>query len=507
MEVHAQLLTTQKLFSPSPNLSSSPPNTLISPFDLALPGSLPVLNLACVEKALVAASVLKCSINDTSQFERKHYFYPDNPSGYQITQNRWPIASEGVLAFGENKETRVNRIQLETDTGKSKKAEIHGFYADDVEEDAVGTVDLDFNRAGSPLIEVVFEPDIVSPADASLAVLYLRNLLRHVSVCDGKFELGSIRCDLNVSVWHGEKDEPIPDIERLGNRVEVKNLNSLKSIVGAATYEFNRQKKLLASSPDTLIDQETRTYDKKKGVTIPMRRKESSVDYRFLPDPDLPPLILSKIPDFDVEEIVKSIPELPDEARERLAAQYKLSADVAAVLVADPAFIGFFDITVSTADSLTPSKKTPTLAANLITNVLFALLKENGEEEEGKVTPENVGEIVALLNEGKITKKMSKEILTILHSSEGEEGRAVSDVVEEHGFVVENDSEALVKICVDTITNPDFEKQLKQFKEGDEKKRGKMEKFFFGKVMAASRGMADAETLKEALGGALEKFV
>lgn len=238
-----------------------------------------------------------------------------------------------------------------------------------------------------------------------------------------------------------------------------------------------------------------------------MRRKESSVDYRFLPDPDLPPLILSKIPDFDVEEIVKSIPELPDEARERLAAQYKLSADVAAVLVADPAFIGFFDITVSTADSLTPSKKTPTLAANLITNVLFALLKENGEEEEGKVTPENVGEIVALLNEGKITKKMSKEILTILHSSEGEEGRAVSDVVEEHGFVVENDSEALVKICVDTITNPDFEKQLKQFKEGDEKKRGKMEKFFFGKVMAASRGMADAETLKEALGGALEKFV
>ena len=460
LEVHAQLLTRNKLFTQSLNLPSSPPNTLLSPFDLALPGSLPVLNFDCVEKALVAATVLKCRINDTSRFERKHYFYPDNPSGYQITQNRWPIASEGVLEFGDGQKSLINRIQLETDTGKSKRAGVHGFY-DDVEEDAVGTVDLDFNRAGSPLIEIVFEPDITSPSDASLAVLSLRNLLRHVSVCDGKFELGSIRCDLNVSVWHGTKDEDIPEIGRLGNRVEVKNLNSLKSIVSAATYEFSRQSALLSSSPSVPITQETRTFCKKTSRTVPMRKKESTTDYRFLPDPDLPPLVLSSIPSLCIPTLQSNIPELPSAALSRLVEQYKLPKEVASVIISSPSYISFLDTAVETAEARSKKgsrKSTGKLAANLITNVLFALVKSNvdsGAEESDsvvgpatRVTGVDVGEVVGMLNEGVITKKMGKDIITLLHEGSYEGTMSVEEVVEEHGFKVENDGGALVEVSM-----------------------------------------------------------
>ena len=276
---------------------------------MAVPGSLPVLNTSCVSLAILASLSLSCSIHDVSRFERKHYFYPDLPHGYQVTQNAKPLASKGELVYGEDKKiTKVkqvrhrrrhglqnillivglsappihrDQVQLETDTGKSKK------------NPNTGSVDVDYNRAGSALIEVVFDPDIESPRDAADALRALRDLMKEKGVCDGRFESGSMRCDLNVSLWTGEGE--------WGERVEVKNMNSIRAVEDAANYEVERQRGVIEGGG--AVARETRMFDKKAGVSIPMRKKEGGTDYRFMFDPDVPPLVVSKVEGLDLDEL------------------------------------------------------------------------------------------------------------------------------------------------------------------------------------------------------------
>jgi aspartyl-tRNA(Asn)/glutamyl-tRNA(Gln) amidotransferase subunit B len=296
LEIHAQLNIPTKLFSscPRPTSTFAKPNSHIRPFDVSVPGFLPRLSREAVHAAVLSAAALKCEIPHMSRFERKHYFYADLPLGYQVTQQRWPLAREGVLLcqFKPKKNgekpmadsffsPRIERIQLEQDTGKTIMV---------TRKD--GTIDslVDFNRAGCALIEIVFHPDLRSSIQAATTVETLRNLLRHIGTCDGKMEEGSLRCDLNVSVAPVDGEGDI--LKRTGKRVEVKNLNSLRQIQAAAEYEAIRQVKALLDEKPT--DQETRTFEVKSGKTIVMRTKEGVKDYRFMPEPDLPPIILSR---------------------------------------------------------------------------------------------------------------------------------------------------------------------------------------------------------------------
>ena len=296
LEIHAQLNIPTKLFSscPRPTSTFAKPNSHIRPFDVSVPGFLPRLSREAVHAAVLSAAALKCEIPHMSRFERKHYFYADLPLGYQVTQQRWPLAREGVLLcqFKPKKNgekpmadssfsPRIERIQLEQDTGKTTMM---------TRKD--GTIDslVDFNRAGCALIEIVFHPDLRSSIQAATTVETLRNLLRHIGTCDGKMEEGSLRCDLNVSIAPVDGEGDI--LKRTGKRVEVKNLNSLRQIQVAAEYEAIRQVKALLDEKPT--DQETRTFEVKSGKTIVMRTKEGAKDYRFMPEPDLPPIILSR---------------------------------------------------------------------------------------------------------------------------------------------------------------------------------------------------------------------
>ncbi len=508
LEVHAQLNTARKLFSPSLNaasMASSSPNTHLSSFDLALPGSLPKLNFEAVELALVAAKSLDCNINNMSVFERKHYFYPDLPAGYQITQNRWPIASGGVLGFAEGASTAVNRIQLETDTGKSTaNTEVD----DEVEE--LGTVSLDYNRAGAPLIEIVFEPDIKSPVHAGQAVASLQRLLRHVNVCDGKFEMGQMRADLNVSIFRSEDDE-IPPMSELNNRVEVKNLNSIKAIIAAAEYEFDRQVGIVEDGG--VVEQETRMFDKKVGVTVPMRRKVGAVDYRFMVDPDLPPLILSEC--IDVERIISKMPELPDATKERLEQSYGISTEAARLIVHD-GYTDYFEDAVRVAGG------NADVVATYLTNDVFALVKEwretklretlaadsggdiTDESVEDALTPKQLGEVIALIVSKKVTSKMGKKLLTLLFTTEI--GGDVADVVKKQGMIVVSDTKVLEEMVEDVLTSEEFEKNLKVLLTGDDRKQEKTAKFFFGKCMQKSKGMADVDRLRDAIQAVADKL-
>lgn len=302
LEIHAQLNIATKLFSgcPRPTSTFAKPNTHVYPFDVGVPGFLPVLSQEAVQAAVLSAAATKCHIPHVSRFERKHYFYADLPLGYQVTQQRWPLARDGVLVCqgsqGSKKRkknkspgddsfsARIERIQLEQDTGKTTMMPRSDGVVDSL---------VDFNRAGCALIEIVFYPDLRSSIQAATAVETLRNLLRHIGTCDGKMEDGSLRCDLNVSVAPllEDSDGTETDIlKRTGNRVEVKNLNSLRQVQQAAEYEAIRQVEALMHDRPT--SQETRTFDVKSGRTVVIRTKEGAKDYRFMPEPDLPPLVL-----------------------------------------------------------------------------------------------------------------------------------------------------------------------------------------------------------------------
>jgi len=570
VEIHAQLDISTKLFSgcPVPNSATdgkslaalATPNSSVWPFDLGIPGFLPRLSAEAVRAAVLSAGAMKCRLPLVSRFERKHYFYADLPLGYQVTQQRWPLAKDGVLACrssgsnaGKKKKKkskksggdddgfslRIDRVQLEQDTGKT----LVDAFTNPVTKQKESLVD--FNRAGRALIEVVSHPDLRSSTQAAIAVETLRSLFKHIGTCDGKMEEGSLRCDLNVSIAPIDSGNPGSSdcdvISRTGNRVEVKNLNSVRQVQQAAEYEALRQSKAIVLD-DSPTSQETRTFDVKGNRTVVIRTKEGAKDYRFMPEPDLPPLVLNEealgkgIKDVD-SFLEKNLPELPDDARQRLQDEYGLSEYLAGVITSDPPSIEFFDESVHEARlqladenrnvSDREKRKIPETVANLLCNELFALVREFEMQrliEEGlvdstgggvsdssirfsRVSGYQLGEVVALVLEGVISNTMAKQLLRVLYSDamEGESDSATRSprkVARERGFQLITDAEELAKLCREAIDSSPNE--MERYQLGG-KFATKITKFLLGKAMGASRGNAHPERLNEVLAEVLEE--
>jgi aspartyl-tRNA(Asn)/glutamyl-tRNA(Gln) amidotransferase subunit B len=483
---------------------------------------LPRLSREAVHAAVLTAAATKCNIPYMSRFERKHYFYADSPLGYQVTQQRWPLAKDGVLVCrkepkGKKKKkktadhdefsVRIERIQLEQDTGKTIMTTRQG------ETESL----VDFNRAGSALIEIVFHPDLRSASDAATTVETLRNLLRYIGTCDGKMEEGSLRCDLNVSIAPVHvSEEEVDLLEYAGNRVEVKNLNSLRQVLQAAEYEAVRQAEALVDGDPT--SQETRTFDVKTGKTVVLRTKGGAKDYRFLPEPDLPPIVLD--PEvFGGQDLTtflaRNLPELPDDARKRLKDEYDLSDYLTGVLTSDPPAIKMFDAAVQSARDHVGEKiqsRVPEAVGNFLSNELFSLVRDSesqkrheetgsvGSIQHSTVDGQQLGELVALVLEGEISNTMAKQILNILYNEE--HGKSPREVAGDRGFKLITDPEELAKICREVITdNPE---ELERYKMGGKFAR-KITKLLIGKAMAASRANAHPERLNEVLRDVLDE--
>ena len=461
LEVHAQATTEAKLFSGASTAFGAAPNDHVSLVDAAMPGMLPVINERAVEQAVRTGLGLKAEINRRSVFDRKNYFYPDLPQGYQISQFSDPIVGKGevpiVLENGETRTIRLTRIHLEQDAGKS----LH-------DQDSSATF-VDLNRAGVVLMEIVSEPDIRSSEEAAAYVTKLRSTMRYLGTCDGNMEEGSLRCDANVSVRK-------PGGE-LGTRCEVKNVNSIRFLRQAIDYEARRQVDLLEDGGE--IAQETRLFDADKGVTRSMRSKEEAHDYRYFPDPDLLPLVLTEE---YIARIKADLPELPEEKKARFVAELNLSAYDAEVLVAERAVADYFEKAAAGRDAKT--------AANWITSELFgALNRHDLEIGDSPISASQLGGLVDLIADGTISGRIAREVFEEMWES----GKDAADIVEEKGLKQVSDSGELEAIVDQVIASG--ETQVAQFREGNEKVLG----WFVGQVMKLSQGKANPQIVNEIL--------
>lgn len=574
IEIHAQLSVPTKLFSSSPTkhneeLShfSDTTNNSISLHDIGYPGTLPTISRKSLQYAVLSAAALQCDIQKKSRFERKHYFYPDLPLGYQVTQQRWPLAKEGILRcrrykppqakdHKQNKkkgidkndqssktelskffDVGIDRIQIEQDTGKTTTT-THGSNEISL---------IDFNRAGSTLIEIVFKPQIKSAHEAASVASTVQSLLKHIGTCDGKMEDGSLRIDLNVSIAPvndtGDLEVATPSLQSqnpfqkylppgAGNRVEVKNLNSLRQIIQSVEYEGLRQAKIRLSG--AVINQETRTFDAKNGMTAKLRDKGGAVDYRFMPEPDLPPLILNHDV-FDGETLATflsdKLPELPEQAVIRLMDEYGLTESTALVITSDRPAIFFYEeavkICIENLDVKNDSvvKVVYVAISNWLCNDLLALVKESALSKEtnslnqtddtddalnhpisieySNVNSHRLGMLVALVQNEVVSTKQAKKLLDIMYKEELlSEPRTIAD---ERGLKLISDPNELKALCRNTILDPLHQKQLDQYNQGG-KNIQKMRKFYIGKIMTASQGNAHPELLKDALNHALDEI-
>lgn len=461
LEIHAQVISKAKLFSGAATTFGAEPNTQVSPVDAGMPGMLPVLNGFCVEQAVKTGLALEAEINKVSIFERKNYFYPDLPQGYQISQYQHPIVGRGRVILdlpdGTTKEIGIVRLHLEQDAGKS----LHGARE--------GVTLVDLNRCGVALMEIVTAPDIRAPEEAALFLKKLRSLLRYVGTCDGNMEEGSLRCDANVSVRRvGET--------RLGTRCEIKNVNSMRFIAKAIEYEARRQVELLESGG--VVEQETRLFDASKGETRSMRSKEEAHDYRYFPDPDLLPLELD---DALIERLRRELPELPDAKKARFMREYGLSAYDAGVLVAERACADYFEALARGRDAKQ--------AANWVINELFGALARRGLDIEAcPLPPEALGEILDLIAEGKISGKIAKEVF----QEAFETGARPRQIVEAKGLEQVTDAAAIEPI-VDRLL-ADNPAQV-----ANVQKNPKVLGWFVGQVMKATGGRANPELVNTLL--------
>ena len=471
LEVHVQLLTATKIFCGCANRFGSAPNTNVCAVCLGLPGALPVLNEKAVEFAVLASIALDCKVRERSIFARKNYFYPDLPKGYQISQYDKPLAEHGWIevptADGKTKKIGITRIHMEEDAGKS----LHDGFPDS----AVRTY-LDLNRCGTPLIEIVSEPDIRTPDEAFEYLTRLKEILLYTGVSDCSMEEGSLRCDANVSVR-------LKGAERFGTKAEVKNVNSFKFIRAALEYEIERQIEVIESGGRVL--QETRLWNANEGRTHSMRSKEQAHDYRYFPEPDLPPLMVS--PEF-LEAARKKLPELPEARRARMIAEYELSAKDAQTLTASREFADRFESSAKTA-------RNPRRVANLMLSEIGGRLKALGlEQEQSPVSMPGIVQAADLLDEGKISSKQMKQ----LFDAAFEKGEDFGTVYEREKPEQITDSSALEKMIDDVIAaNP---KQVEQYRAGKKTVAG----FFVGQVMRASKGQANPALLNELVAKKLE---
>jgi aspartyl-tRNA(Asn)/glutamyl-tRNA(Gln) amidotransferase subunit B len=470
LEVHVQLLTATKAFCGCANRFGAAPNTNVCAVCLGLPGALPVLNAKAVEFAALAALALNCEVRERSIFARKNYFYPDLPKGYQISQYDKPIAEHGwieVPVAGGNgssplstKRIGITRLHMEEDAGKS----LHEGLSD-----SATRTSLDLNRCGTPLVEIVSEPDIRTPEEAFEYLTRLKEILLYTGVSDCNMEEGSLRCDANVSVRPRGQ-------EKFGTKAEVKNVNSFKFIRAALEYEIERQVELIEQGGRVM--QETRLWNADEGRTYAMRSKEQAHDYRYFPEPDLPPVIVSAEL---LAEVKKKLPELPEARRERMIAEYELSAQDAHTLTASREFADRFEAAAKKA-------RNPRRVANLLLSEVAGRLKALGlEQEQSPVTMAGIVLAADLLDEGKISSKQLKQILDVCF----EKGEDFGAVYEREKPEQLTDSSAIEKLIDETIAaNP---KQVEQYRAGKKTLAG----FFVGQVMRASKGQANPALLNE----------
>jgi aspartyl-tRNA(Asn)/glutamyl-tRNA(Gln) amidotransferase subunit B len=461
LEVHAQVVSSAKLFSGAATDFGAEPNTQVSTIDAAFPGMLPVINKHCVEQAVKTGLGLEAQINLTSVFDRKNYFYADLPAGYQISQYTQPVVGKGRITLdmpdGSSREIGITRLHLEQDAGKS----LHDQHP--------SLTYVDLNRAGVALMEIVSEPDMRSAEEAGAYLRKLRSILRYLGTCDGNMEEGSMRCDCNVSVRRpGEK---------LGTRNEIKNVNSVRFVMQAIEYEARRQIEVLEDGGEIL--QETRLFDSGRGVTRPMRSKEHAHDYRYFPDPDLLPLRLDPA---WVDGLKQRLPELPDRKMARFVAAYGLSADDAGVLVAEQATAAYFETVAKGRDAK--------LAANWVMGDLFAVLNRQGVGiEQSPVTAAALGEMLDLIADGTISGRLAKDVFAAMV----ETGERPGKIVEERGLKQVTDMGA-IEAMIDAVLAAQADK-VAEYRAGKDKLFG----FFVGQVMKAAQGKANPAALNEIL--------
>jgi aspartyl-tRNA(Asn)/glutamyl-tRNA(Gln) amidotransferase subunit B len=464
LEIHAQLATKSKIFSGSATAYGAPPNAQANLVDLGYPGVLPVLNGEAVRMAVKFGLSIGAQISRHSVFARKNYFYPDLPKGYQISQYELPIVGKGsieiVLDDGARKVVGVTRAHLEEDAGKS------------LHEGLPGVSGIDLNRAGTPLVEIVSEPDMRSAKEAVAYMKKVHTLVRYLEICDGNMQEGSFRCDANVSVRKN-------GAEKFGTRAEIKNLNSFRFVEKAINYEVARQIDLLESGGKVV--QETRLYDPDKDETRSMRSKEEANDYRYFPDPDLLPVELDEK---FVETVRSTLPELPDQKAARLGSQYGLSAYDAGVLIASRELADYYEAVVREVP------KEPKLAANWVMGELAASLNKEGlEVQSGKLPAERLAGLLKRIEDQTISGKIAKEVFEAMWAT----GGAADAIIEEKGLKQITDSSAIEKAIEDVMAkNPG---QLAEFRAGKDKLFG----FFVGQVMKATGGKANPAQLNELL--------
>ena len=467
LEIHAQIISNSKLFSSASTKFGAGPNENVSYVDAALPGVLPVINSFCVDQAIRTGLGLNAEINKVSFFDRKNYFYADLPQGYQITQYFHPIISGGYIDIekddGETRRVNIHHIHIEQDAGKS----IH-------DQNPMKSF-IDLNRSGIALMEIVTQPDMRSAEEAALFLQKLRTILRYLKTCDGNMDEGSMRADVNISVHR--PDTPY------GTRAEVKNVNSIKFIATAVEYEIERQIHILENGGE--VDQETRLFDSTKGTTRTMRSKEDAQDYRYFPEPDLPPLVLEQS---RIDELKKTIPELPDAKSKRLQQDYDLPKYDAELISSEIEIADYYEralVATKTAD-----KTVAKLLSNWLLGELFAQLNKSGKSiSESDISSEDLAELVMLIKNNVISGKIAKEVLELMWN----EKKKASVIVEEKGLKQITSTDEIKK-SLQAVLDENQDK-VAEYKSGKEKLFG----FFIGQAMKKTGGKANPKMLNEIL--------
>jgi len=463
LEVHTQLQTKSKIFSGSSIAYGAEPNTQASAVDLALPGVLPVMNMEAARLAVKFGLAVGAELNKRNVFARKNYFYPDLPKGYQISQMELPIVGFGEMEIETPEGTKkigITRAHLEEDAGKS------------LHEDYQGQTGIDLNRAGTPLLEIVSEPDMRSPAEAVAYLRKLHSLVRYIEICDGNMQEGSFRCDANVSIRPRGQQE-------LGTRTELKNINSFRFVERAIEFEIQRQIDILEEGGK--ITQETRLYDSDKHETRSMRSKEEAHDYRYFPDPDLPPMVLD---DAFIEDVRKTLPELPTAKKQRFESEFKLSTEDAAILTADREVADFFESTA------TSSKAEAKIVSNWMMGELFANLKKSELEiSQSPISTQQFALLLDRIADNTLSGKTAKQVFAALWEQEGD----VDAIIEAKGLKQITDTGAIEAIVDEVIAN--CPEQVAQFKDGNDKVIG----FLVGQVMQKSKGKANPQMANQLL--------
>ena len=466
LEVHAQLLTRSKIFCSCSTVFGGKPNQQTCPICLGMPGVLPVVNKQVIELAMKTALATNCQIAPASQFARKNYFYPDLPKGYQISQYEQPLATEGFIEIevgeGRKKRIGITRIHMEEDAGKL----LHELEGAPTEHSYV-----DFNRTGVPLMEIVSEPDLSTPEEACAYLRNLRAIVQYLEVCDGNMEEGSFRCDANISLRPAGQRE-------LGTKVELKNMNSFRHVQHALEYEVERQHTLLEEGEP--IIQETRLWDTHQGITASMRGKEEAHDYRYFPDPDLVPIVIEAA---WIEDIKKTLPELPVERRDRFVRDYQIPAYDAEVLTSSKPLASYFEECVKLGAK-------PKAASNWTMGELLRLLNESKKEIEAcPITPSALAKMLQLVDGGVISGKIAKKVFEEMYTS----GKEPQDIVKEKGLEQVSD-EGELSTVIDGIL-ADHSQQVEEYRQGKEKVFG----FFVGAAMKATRGKANPQMVNALL--------